>query len=486
MEGKALRPFTNVGVQQNDEPAGAEVVSDSDFMWNANTLEMPERSKLYYLEPIGLLTGEGESVTSYLARLAKNHTVSIWNLLKYEIGPKLFGSETVLRYRLGELVTTMGAAFNGENGTSKSIVSILERLTGRKDLKQTSMTFCKSFVSPRFLVRVKQSWCSECLSEWKAAGREIYSPLLWHLMAVNVCPKHGIPLRRACHECGKSFPPLTARSHVGFCPRCGSWLGICESSSEAVESPQTFDLEIARLACNFLRDGPDALTASGESVFPQNIDLLVRRFFGGNVAALARFLKVNRYTIIGWRAKTQRPTLLSLADLSLKVSVSPTALLSVRLQGDEFVLRTDISSKVNQRRFVPPHKLNLRKMQLALEKAIEGDVSKSPSLGEIASQLGCDQTTLVRRFPELAKKVKERHRQYCADRKENRAKQLESIVRKVTIDIHNSGNYPSQYKVRQALPCSIDMRDPPANKAWKQTLVELGLDFDRESMATEA
>jgi hypothetical protein len=121
-------------------------------------------------------------------------------------------------------------------------------------------------------------------------------------------------------------------------------------------------------------------------------------------------------------------------------------------------------------------------------KAIEGDfsVSESPSLSEIASQLGCDQTTLVRRFPELAKKVKERHRQYCAVRKVTRAQHLESIVRKVTIDIHNSGNYPSQYKVRQALPCSIDMRDPPANKAWKQTLVELGLDVDRERLATEA
>jgi hypothetical protein len=74
----------------------------------------------------------------------------------------------------------------------------------------------------------------------------------------------------------------------------------------------------------------------------------------------------------------------------------------------------------------------------------------------------------------------------CADRKEARAKQLESIVRKTTIAIHNAGNYPSQCKVRLALPSSIDMRDPPANKAWKQTLVELGLSMDHEHPTTES
>jgi hypothetical protein len=68
-----------------------------------------------------------------------------------------------------------------------------------------------------------------------------------------------------------------------------------------------------------LRDGPGALAACNESVFPQNTELLLHRFFGGNVAALARFLKINKYTILAWKAKTQRPTLLSLAD--------PTALI---------------------------------------------------------------------------------------------------------------------------------------------------------------
>jgi AraC-like DNA-binding protein len=163
-----------------------------------------------------------------------------------------------------------------------------------------------------------------------------------------------------------------------------------------------------------------------------------------------------------------------------------TAPLSGRLQRDEFVLRMDRSGKADERRFFPTRKLNLRKMQQALENAAKSDIFEHPTLSQIASRLGCDQTTLVRRFPDLAKQVKELYKQSCAARKETREKQLELIVRKATMDIHNSGDYPSQYKVRQALPRSIDMRDPPANKAWKQTLVELGFGRDQERLTTEA
>jgi hypothetical protein len=35
--------------------------------------------------------------------------------------------------------------------------------------------------------------------------------------------------------------------------------------------------------------------------------------------------------------------------------------------------------------------------------------------------------------------------------------------------------YPSQCRVRQAVPNFVDMREPAANETWKQTLVELGL-----------
>ena len=69
---------------------------------------IPGRSQLYSLEPMAHGTGGIESASSYLSRLVMAHTVSTWSLLKCEIGPQLFGEEATLRYRLGELVTTLG------------------------------------------------------------------------------------------------------------------------------------------------------------------------------------------------------------------------------------------------------------------------------------------------------------------------------------------------------------------------------------------
>jgi hypothetical protein len=460
---------------------GMSTQSELAVNWGSKEeFNIPDRSHLYSLEPLAHGTGGIESASSYLSRLAMAHTVSTWSLLKCEIGPQLFGEEATLRYRLGELVTTLGAAFNGENGTSRALVSILQGLTGRTDLARLTMGFCRGFVSPRYLVQVKQAWCGECLSEWKSEGRELYSPLLWHLMAATVCPKHGSVLRTACPKCDSKFHPLTAHSRPGYCPRCGTWLGVPEHPSHAELSDLGFEQEIAQKVSDFLGDGPELLAATKESCFPGNIQLLVEQLFDGNVAALSRFLKVNRYTIIAWKAGVQRPTLLSLADVSLKVSVPPAVLLCKQLQANDFQFRPDAKGKARPRRFFPPKEHDLEKMRRALEDASKEGLVQRISLSQLARRLGCDQTTLDNRFPELARRVKDLYKEFCAVRKAARAKELERIVRQTTIDIYKAGDYPSQYRVRQALPSFIDMRDPPANDAWKRTLIELQLDKECE------
>ena len=142
MEGTAAgssRDLTaaEVGVGRNESSRSV----DSDQIWDAQPPSMPPRSNLYPLPPAGIATGEVESLTSYLSRLATAHTVSTWALLRGEIGPRLFECDTVLRYRLGELVATTGAAFNGENATSRALVSVLHTLTGRNDLDRLTMGF---------------------------------------------------------------------------------------------------------------------------------------------------------------------------------------------------------------------------------------------------------------------------------------------------------------------------------------------------------
>jgi hypothetical protein len=180
---------------------------------------VPPRSRLFSLQPLGLGTGHIESATSYVARLAEAHTVSVWNLIKHEIAPRLYGPNVVLRHRLSELVAAVGSAFNGENRTARTVTEILESLTGRHGLECTTMGFCRGFVASRLLMRPEQGFCPECIAGWREAANEGYSPLIWNLLSVKCCPVHRTPLLTKCPACNLLLSP-----DLPHPPRVLSWL----------------------------------------------------------------------------------------------------------------------------------------------------------------------------------------------------------------------------------------------------------------------
>jgi len=233
------------------------------------------------------------------------------------------------------------------------------------------------------------------------------------------------------------------------------------------------EVAAAQRISDFLCNGPNNLVSASASAFPKNMELLLNCHFDGNVAALARFLAVNRYSILAWKGGVHRPTLLSLADLSLRVKAPMADLLGSQVGAADFTLQTDGGSQPSRRRFVSPPKTDLEQMRRVLEEAANGDMFPNPSLSKLAIQLGCNQSTLQRRFPELAQKTKERYQKYDAIRKEVRAKLFRSMVRTTVIDIHKTGLYPSQSRVRELLPKFVDMREPVAQQEWKQTLAKL-------------
>ena len=453
-----------------------------DGALSSELLAVPPRSYLYCLEPVAVSTGEPESATSYVSRLALAHTVSTWSLLKCEIAPRLFGPEAIIRNRLSELLAGMGSACNGENSTSRQFVSILNSLTGRNDLERTTMSFCQAFICSRFLVRVKQAWCPLCLEEWRENGKEIHWPLLWHVMAVTMCPWHFKPLVTKCPSCSQSFFPLVARAQPGFCNRCHKWLGASEPT-EGASLPKSDEYEVAQIIAQFLKDGPIALKSTKQSFFPSNIETLIESGFQGNLQAFSRHMGFSRASIVEWKRGVQRPTLLSVAEICKTYQISPVAPLCSAMQPEEFRVDPAPPREVSKKTFVPPPKSDLHAMRRALEESLKDETLPPASLSKIASDLGCRQTTLVRRFPEEAKMVKERYEQYRSIRKEVRSKLVRSQVHSVVVNIHNSGDYPSQYLVRQALPKSIDMREHAAYDEWRRTLAELGLGLRGQPLA---
>jgi hypothetical protein len=43
------------------------------------------------------------------------------------------------------------------------------------------------------------------------------------------------------------------------------------------------------------------MAAGSDGLFPKNTEQLLNCHFNGNVAALARFLAVNRYSVLAWK-----------------------------------------------------------------------------------------------------------------------------------------------------------------------------------------
>jgi hypothetical protein len=115
-------------------------------------------------------------------------------------------------------------------------------------------------------------------------------------MAAKVCPRHRIPLRTDCPACGQKFHPMVARSRPGFCHRCRRWLGSSISKPAFTPSECEADHEIAQTISDFLR-----------SLFPENIDTLVKCLFEEILQALVRYPSQ-------WRVRQALPSFVDMRE----------------------------------------------------------------------------------------------------------------------------------------------------------------------------
>ncbi len=148
--------------------------------------KIPRRSEFYHLKPVGVGTPYVESSSSYATRLAHEHFVSPFALMK----------------RVTPLVPTIGSipvqasvnsiAILGAGVIASNFVRALEMLTMRRDLSWTTMITWVNVLSQRPLICRKRAWCPACYETWRQRGEIVYDPLLWALAAITVCPIHKI------------------------------------------------------------------------------------------------------------------------------------------------------------------------------------------------------------------------------------------------------------------------------------------------------
>lgn len=427
---------------------------------------LPARSRLYHLAPLGVGTPATESLTGYVARLAEAHGVRVGVLMAQEIGARCRDPGLARGVR-ANCWTNYSRAMNGGTVTARALVATLEELTGRRDLRFLTMLPWANVVSAFGLLRVTRAWCPACYGEWRATGQVVYEPLLWTLVVVATCPRHGQELCTHCPQCRRSHYPLAPGARPGYCSRCGQWLGTGAASCGTLRSTGLTDAVGALIAVALTLP---ACPAAGQ--IARAIDRHIAGHPGGRVA-VARVTGLPAPLLSQWRRDRRRPALCLLLRFCATQNLSLPQLL------------TEPPSATAPRAQVPlgrdkrarPHRADEAACRLrrAVAAAVPDDEEPPPSLRQVACRVGRPVSTLRRGCPDLCAQIAARWRAYRHTRRREREERIRRDVRCAVLQIHAQGLYPSTQRVGARLAAPGYLRAGFAAQAWREALQEVGL-----------
>lgn len=439
------------------------------FEWfNDSPPDMPVRSRLNPLRPIGRGTGLVQSLPSYIHHLAASHRLPTWTLVCRIIAPQFSRKTVATKHGHCDLFGNMGASTLGNNQTAAEAVGIVEELTSVAGLDAlTLLKFGKSVAGP--LIRPKQAWCSECLSEFQEKKHGVYQPLLWSIRDVNACPLHGVELKTRCSVCAKEHKPLTRYAWNGCCPRCNNRLGGNRETQPATD----WEVRVAQTAADAIV-GVQELECPAESTyFAANMEKLCLSFADGNLSKLGRQIQIHHSNIRDWIVLKQLPSLSSLLRLSavFGVPVTDWVTKSIEFTATSF---SALDSAAPKR---PLRRCHLPAVRAKLEFLINTDQFPPSSLAEICRGLGTEQSFIARKYPDLARTLIDRRAQYLTIKKQIGRQFTRLLVESTFNKLLCDGIRPTATQMAKALPRGIVLRDRNALEEYNRLRAELGEEF---------
>ncbi|MDJ0595946.1 MAG: TniQ family protein [Pleurocapsa sp. MO_226.B13] len=198
-------------------------------LWSPQALEIRPCSRLFSLKPIGIGTSVTESLSSYLCRLAAEHCVSLQKLVTQEISSLIIDRQREQNSASRSISSIFGnsdakPAINGMRNMTRSLVTILEQLTLRQDLRYISCLTYQGVIRDRSLFRQHKAWCPQCFVQRKQEKQIVYEPLLWSFKDVNYCLQHNCQLSDRCPHCDSPQKAIANHSRLGYCDKCKQWL----------------------------------------------------------------------------------------------------------------------------------------------------------------------------------------------------------------------------------------------------------------------
>lgn len=368
----------------------------------------------------------GESLTSYLARLAAAHCVYPGILLREMILPRLVEAETQEnepeQHPLWRRDDSGSHLINVTGSRAQAVLRTLETLTLRTDLTGLSLTAFSDVLPLRRLTRSRLAWCPRCYEEWQASDQVIYDPLLWKFREISLCIRHRVRLQTSCPNCDRSLPHLAWRSRPGYCTFCSWPLFGEQARGQAPIDPETPECIWQQWVIEALRTIVAQLPSLQSCPERERIRLVVNRaaerLTNGNIAALARLLGLSRNTVENWCQGKRIPELDMLLRLCYRLNLSLYGVLFREIETLEPCLREALP----EARFTPRKRTAIDKELTfsQLEQAMNSAETPPPSLQEVSQRLGYQPTTLYKINRAACHAIAERYTAYRGQLREER------------------------------------------------------------------
>lgn len=374
---------------------------------------LPPRSSLYHLAPVGVGTPDVESITGYIARLAKAHCVTVFILFKYMVLPIQRFSSVFGQY--GGILTRYASPLNGIGLGAERAVSAFEMLTMRSDLRRLTLLPWGASLSPVSLFKKERVWCPFCYEEWRTTDQIIYEPLMWTIKSVEVCVRHRIGFRSACPHCSRTQWWLTNRSRPGHCSTCGGWLGEgrIEADHRTDESDEwKYKVWAADNIGNLLCAGACLTTAPTKDTTIKSIARCVELGAEGDINAFAIRVGVPSKHVRHW-LRGRPPQLSTIMRMCYRVNVGVVDFLTGSIHNKESIRQSNIPAR-KRLAVGKPRVLNMGPFWKAIGEYLDAllrSQKRPPSVVEIARERKVIGGSLYTYFPEQCRDITLRRRE---------------------------------------------------------------------------
>lgn len=456
----------------------------------SSVIEMPSRSRLYSLAPLGMGTSEVESLTSYINRLAWAYRVNPRVLVAQEILPHLSKEHYVQSVpgRLGSFSRTRSMSINGTGEVARDWAETLERLTMRSDLRFLTLRPWAHGLASWGLLRNGPQWCPVCYDEWREQKQPVYQPLMWTLQAVTVCMRHAQPLVEQCPVCRQPQSAIASKRVLGCCTQCGSWLGSKPGTKRSCDEDLldwqrwteqvVEELILANRAFGSLpwHDLPAGITACVEAV--------------GGTRQLGRIAGVPNVLFSTWRNRKRTPSFTYLLKVSYALNLSPLQLMTVEPERLKQTLRTinggedyaGVDSTKMEYRLpprvglpAPPSKGDMDSIRAFIQTVLAGEVGPLP-VRHVARQLGVGEKFLVGRFPQECALITAQYQAHRAEQAKRKAALECAEVQRAVLALEDQGVAVSRSQVAALLSTPNILRRPEGKATWYALCRERGVE----------